>query len=174
MSELKDDSNKWDLSATEDDAPEKEIEIALRNGKKCSVLIAEFNAIEGWEIGKHLILFNQSGASTDDVKFRHAFLVRVLSFASVKVGGATVPLSSAALIDEKLERWTNVEKVFNAVLSANGLDVDSAALQSEVWERAGEKIAASFISAATSLMGPLLDLKARVEPEQVQNAQQPE
>lgn len=130
----------------------------IRYGEKSAaeVDIRKFPAMEGWVIQQDFVKF----AETDDMEFRRAYTLRVLSYASVISGSVPMPLSTDALIDNHLRSWENVKAVFEEVLMVNGIDPKTHADRSEYWERVGQKLAIAFIAEASKILGPGLNMAA--------------
>lgn len=123
------------------------------NGK-IHVVVKSFPALVGWEMQHDFVTFIRS----TDRDFRRQFTFAVLEYACVIRNGIEQSLKTDALVNNNLERWENVQAVFNAVLEHNGIEPQTFAAQMESWaNEAGSKLAIAFIAAASDLMGPALE-----------------
>ncbi len=132
------------------------MEIVQNDGKTRNVVISKFSALDGWDIQSDFVKF----AASSDKDFRRAFTLRVLSYAKIMIESNEFPLVTDAMIDNHLQKWENVEAVFNAVLHENGIEAESHAAKTRFWSDAGAEIATSFMAEITSLIGPALKFNA--------------
>lgn len=132
------------------------MEITKNDGKKRNVIVNKFSALDGWDIQSDFVKF----AASSDKDFRRAFTLRVLSYAKVMIDTNEFPLITDAMIDNHLQKWENVEAVFNAVLLENGIEADTHAMKTRFWSDAGAEIAISFMAEVSSLIGPALKFNA--------------
>lgn len=140
------------------------IEIIMQDGKTIrQVATRKFKALDGWDIQQRFIEF----ASATDKSFRRAFTLEILEYASVIVNGNELPLTTDALIDNHLQSWENIQKVFEEVLLSNGINPKTHADNPNYWASAGQEMAISFIAEASKLIGPALQMaeKAYAKPE---------
>lgn len=128
------------------------MEIVQNDGKKRVIVISKFSALDGWDIQSEFVRF----AASSDKDFRRAFTVRVLGYAKILIETNEFPLVTDAMVDNHLQKWENVEAVFNAVLKENGIEAETHAMQTKFWSEAGAEIATSFIAEVTALIGPSL------------------
>ncbi len=133
---------------------EHSIEIIVDNKNK-TINIYKFPAMDGWDLQQRFIEFVASKNSLE----RRQFTLDVLTYAKVKIGSNELPLSTDALIDNHLQTWENIKKVFEEILMYNGID---PAHHSEIdlrkyWSRAGEEMATSFLAEISVLIGPMLE-----------------
>lgn len=134
------------------------IELISAQGKVKQIRIRHFDALDGWDIQSR---FYDFAASTDKA-YRRAYTMEILSYATVVFEGRELPLKTDALIDNHLETWKNIELVFNEVLTFNGIDPHTHADQPSYWSKAGAQMAISFIAEASKLMGPAIEIAAKV------------
>jgi len=133
------------------------IEIIVGNGTR-SIAIEKFPAMDGWDIQEQFIRF----AASQDKEFRRAYTLEVLSYAKVvQADGGNLPLSTDALINNHLGSWENVRTVFEEVLKQNGIDPKTHADHPHYWSNAGNEMATAFIAAASSLIGPALNMASQ-------------
>jgi len=133
------------------------IEIVSTSGQLKYVVVRHFGALEGWEIQRRFIEF----AASRDAKFRRDFTMEILSYATVVFADRELPLSTDALIDNHLESWENIQRVFEGVLTHNGIDPKTHADNPQFWSNAGAEMAISFIAECTKLMGPAFEVVAK-------------
>lgn len=112
------------------------------------VVIDRFPALEGYEISRAYRNF----AMSKDAAFRRAFVLDVLKYATV----GTVQLDTPEIINNALETWRNVERVFYAALESNDIDRQLEEEKANYWAVAGADLAASFIAASAKLLLPLM------------------
>ncbi|WGN90792.1 hypothetical protein [Burkholderia phage vB_BglM_WTB] len=131
------------------------------NNGKIDVTITKFPALVGWEMQNDFREFVRS----NDKAFRRAFTFAVLEYARVIRNGQEQLLKTDALVNNNLETWQNVERVFTEILRYNGIEADTFAAQMENWaEQAGSKLAVYFIASMGDLIGPAMDaLKQQTE-----------
>lgn len=122
-----------------------------------AVRIEKFAALDGWDIQRRFIEF----AESPDKDFRRAFTLEVLSYAVVIKGDQEIPLSTDALIDNHLEKWENVQALFEKILLANGIDPKSHASRPEYWERVGNQIGVAFVEYCVKTLSPAFDIAAK-------------
>ncbi len=131
-----------------------------RTGGRAKVVVHHFPALTGWEIRRQYREYLES----KDPTFRINFTVTVLSHASIVVatedGESEAVLSNHNVVNQELEHWQNVEKVFEAVLGYNGIKVDVAEVERRRWQIAGEDMAASFLASVQTLISPALIVAA--------------
>ena len=132
------------------------------SGETLRVKIRHFPALTGWEVRRRYREFLES----KDPSFRLGFTVSVLSYASIEGTEDIAPLNTADIINSRLRKWQNVEKVFNAVLGYNGIRTDPAEVERLRWQVAGEDMAATFLAAVQSLIGPALTIAANKKAEE--------
>jgi hypothetical protein len=140
------------------------IEITMQDGKTVKqVVTRQFKALDGWDIQQKFIEF----AAATDKQFRREFTLEILGYASVIVGGNELPLTTDALIDNHVQSWSNIQKIFEEVLYSNGIDPKTHADNPNYWVKAGQEMAIAFIAEATKLIGPALQIAERtyVKPE---------
>lgn len=129
------------------------IEITTPDGRNATAIVNRFPALEGWEIQNDFIRFSVS----DDKEFKKQFTLRVLSYVVLHFSGDhKVQLKTSALIDNHLGTWENLRDVFNAVLSENGIDPETHAVnQVNLWaQKFGDNAAISFYAKASELLAP--------------------
>ena len=119
-------------------------------GKTKEVRIKKFPAMDGWELQRDFLHF----AASKDKAFRRAYTLEVLKYATVVNGNVELPLTTDALIDNHLCSWENVKLVFERVLTDNGIDPNTHALQTHFWADAGAEMAVAFIAETSRLLGP--------------------
>ncbi|QDH49605.1 hypothetical protein KYLE_49 [Pantoea phage Kyle] len=121
--------------------------------EKRRIKIHRMGAQEGWEAQRRFIEF----AMSKDPAFRKEYTFEILAFASVvRDGSDDLPLNTPTLIENHLQNWRNLEKVFNAILMDNGIDPSTHAEKDHYWMNAGGEIAAAFIQQTIDMLGPLL------------------
>jgi hypothetical protein len=130
------------------------IEITTSTGQR-KIHLGHFAALDGWDIQHRFLAF---AASNDKVE-RRTYVMEVLSYARVEIQGASdhIPLTTAALINNHLESWKNIEAVFNGILLKNGIDPETHATKTRFWADAGEEMAMAFIAACSSLIKPAME-----------------
>jgi hypothetical protein len=133
------------------------IEITSSSGQVKHVVFRHFSALEGWDMQHKFIEF----AASTSKEARRAFTMEVLSYATVVFNDRELPLSTDALIDNHLESWQNVQKVFEGVLEYNGIDPKTHANNPSFWSNAGAEIAISFIAECSKLMGPAFEVVSK-------------
>lgn len=133
------------------------IEIETKTGKR-TINIGFFEAFEGWDIQHRFLNF----AASQNKDERRAYVMEVLSHASVVIPGAAEParLQTAALVDNHLGSWQNIQTVFEAVLRKNGIDPETHANKTKFWSEAGAEMAVAFIAACHELIKPALEMAA--------------
>ncbi len=134
------------------------LQINMPNGDQKSIKIGFFKALDGWDIQMEFVAF----AATTDRTLKRAFTLEVLSYAKVMIGDMEIPLLTDALIDNHLQSWENVQKVFEEVLMQNGIDPKTHADKPIYWSNAGAEMAMAFIAEATTLIGPAMETFGRV------------
>jgi hypothetical protein len=127
--------------------------IDLENGEQRHIALSRFAAMDGWDIQHRYLEF----VSTNDKQIRRSYTLEVLSYASVIIGDARLPISTGAVVESHLQSWEAVDKVFRAVLLHNGIDPDTHADRPGYWESVGGELAVAFIAQATKLIGPALE-----------------
>lgn len=131
------------------------IEITTPNGEVKTIVINQFPALDGWDIQQRFVEF----AASHDKELRKAFTLEVLAYASVQLAADRfMPLTTAAIIDNHLCDWKNVQKVFEETLKQNGIDPATHADQPMYWAKAGAEMATSFIAECSNLLGPALKM----------------
>lgn len=131
------------------------VEIDVR-GETRQVRIEKFPAFDGWMIQSSFLDF----AASTDHHYKRQYILQVLSYAKVELNGRDIPLTTDALIDNHLDTWENINKVFEAILMANGIDPKTHANKPGFWSDAGATMAISFMAEITKLMGPALNVAA--------------
>jgi hypothetical protein len=121
-----------------------------------TIKLDHFSALDGWELKRQY----RDYLSSDDPKFRTAYTMTVLCYATIESNGDSIRLSNSIDINEQLECWQNVEKVFYAVLKHNGVQTDPAEIERLRWKVAGEDLAKAFLGAVSDLIGPALTIAA--------------
>lgn len=134
------------------------MEIIGKNGTVKQITIEHFSALDGWDIQRKFIEF----AASTDRHTRRTYTLEVLSYAKISVGDNMLPFSTDALIDNHLETWENVEKVFEAVLMENGINPNTHADKPHYWASAGAEMAVAFIAEASKLIGPAMEITGNV------------
>jgi hypothetical protein len=134
------------------------IEVKKPDGEKRIIEISQFPALDGWDIQARFIEF----AASHDKDFRRAYTLEVLTYAAVDVAngrgnGEYVPLKTSAMVNNHLGSWQNVELVFEAILTHNGIDPKTHADRPMFWEKAGAEMATSFISEVSRILGPAIN-----------------
>lgn len=124
------------------------LEIETRSSAR-KVIIGAFSALDGWTV-KHRM---RDFAATTDDRFRRQFTLLVLARASVD--GRILDTESA--INECLEHWGNIERVFHAVLEFNAIDAFVNEDIKTHWQFAGAEIAATFVTHMNTLLAPTMD-----------------
>lgn len=142
------------------DLMSKILELPIQDGTT-KVQISTFPAMTGWDLQRQYITFAASDAKNDR-DFRRAFTLEILTFAKVLKDNREIPLTTDALIDNHLQTWENVERVFKAVLLQNGIDPDTHADRTNYWAKAGGEMAVAFIAECSKLMGPAFESVAKV------------
>jgi hypothetical protein len=132
-------------------------EITQESGQTRLIEIRKFAALDGWDIQQRFIEF----ATSMDKAFRREFTLEVLSYATVIVGESKLPLTTDALIDNHLQTWENVQKLFEEILIINGIDPKTHADKPMFWSNAGAEMAISFIAEASKLIGPALEMTSK-------------
>lgn len=130
----------------------KSIEIQVSGDQTKIIEIELFDALVGWEMQRRFVEF----AASRDGQYRRAYTLEVLRYAKVRNGDKQIPLTTDALIDNHLQSWQNVEKVFQGILLANGIDPKTHANNPDYWVQAGAEMAIAFVAEAIKLMGPAL------------------
>lgn len=131
------------------------IEIKTPKGEVKNIRINHMPALDGWDIQQRFVEF----AASHDKDHRKAFTIEVLAYATVIISSEVqLPLTTAALIDNHLCSWQNLQRVFEEVLLHNGIDPKTHADQPHYWSKAGAEMATSFIAEVTQLLGPALQL----------------
>lgn len=132
------------------------LEINLPDGRQTRVQIEAWSALDGWELQRRFVEF----AVSQDSDFRRSFTMEILSYAKVMLGDddSEIPLTTAAVINNHLGNWKNVEFVFNSVLQHNGIDPTTHADRPEYWEQAGSQMAIAFLAEASKLIGPAMKI----------------
>lgn len=133
------------------------MEITHPDGKPRTIEIGLFPALDGWDIQQRFVEF----AASHDKDFRRAYTLEVLSYATAINNGARMELKTAALVNNHLGSWENIEKVFEGILLHNGIDPKTHADRPVFWEKAGAEMATSFIAELTRVMGPAIGLAAQ-------------
>ncbi|MFX1674392.1 hypothetical protein PWR63_19345 [Paraburkholderia sp. A2WS-5] len=110
------------------------------------VLIKTFSAMAGWEIKTHAKDFYSA-----NTRRQRRFKKAVLAHASI--GGVTLKNEQAA--NDLLERWPNVEAVFEAVLEHNGIEMDVAFVMANEIDLLGVQIGKAFIAAHERILEPV-------------------
>lgn len=129
------------------------IQISTPQGDVKDIVINQFPALDGWEIQAKFIEF----AASQDKEFRRGYTLEVLKYADVVMAAdRTLSLTTAALIDNHLGSWQNVQKVFEEVLMQNGIDPKTHADQPHYWSKAGAEMATAFIAECSQLLGPAM------------------
>lgn len=132
------------------------IEITGRDGMVKPVVLQHFDALDGYDIQLRALDF----LASQDKAFRREFVMEILTYSEVCIGDQWLPLTTTALVNNHLETWQNIEKVFEAVLSHNGIDIHEHGNKPHFWANAGAEIAVAFIAKVTDLMGPAVELAA--------------
>ncbi|QVJ12641.1 hypothetical protein [Pseudomonas phage PSA09] len=132
------------------------LEINLPDGRQTRVQIEAWSALDGWELQRRFVEF----AVSMDSDFRRAFTMEILSYAKVMLGDddSGIQLTTAAVINNHLGSWKNVELVFNSVLQHNGIDPTTHADRPDYWEQAGSQMAIAFLAEASKLIGPAMKI----------------
>jgi hypothetical protein len=125
-------------------------------GAVVTAKVHHFSALTGWEIRRQY----REYLASNDPKFRIGFAIAVLSNVSVQKESGDEFLDTAAKINEELECWQNVEKMLSAQLGYNGIETSPLELERARWQVAGEDMAASFLAAVQTLIGPALTIAA--------------
>ncbi len=123
------------------------IAITTSAGTK-QVKIERFPALDGYEISRAY----RDYVMSKEPEFRRAFVRQILSYASVE----ETTLDTTKAIDNLLENWRNVEKIFLSVLQVNNVDTHLEEEKNNYWNSVGETLAAYFIAGSARLMLPLL------------------
>lgn len=120
----------------------KAIEIKLRDGSIRTVRISHFPAHDGWEIENQLIRF----AASDDAKYRKAYTMRILSYATVLIGENEIPFTTDDVVDNHLQSWENVKLLFEEVLRYNGIEPRTHVIEFQNWDMVGAKIGEAMMT----------------------------
>jgi hypothetical protein len=125
------------------------LEIETPAGIK-KIAIQRFSALDGWDIHTHFTRF----ADSKERKDRRQYVFRVLSYARVLTNkkGVEIPLSTGALVDNHLYTAENVGKVFEAILSYNGMTPEQSAQLSDYKNTCANHMTTSFL---TQCMGAI-------------------
>ena len=129
------------------------IQITTPKGEAKDIAIRQMPALDGWEIQAKFLEF----AASSDGDFRRNYTLEVLKYADVVNGERALPIATAALIENHLGSWQNVEKVFEEVLMQNGIDPKTHANKPHFWANAGVEMATSFIAEVAVLLGPAFE-----------------
>lgn len=127
-----------------------------RSFGEAKVTLKPFSALDGWELKRQY----RDYLASDDPNFRQHYTIAVLANTTIFANQHDMPLNNIATINEQLENWQNVEKVFLAALNFNGIKTDPAEVERMRWQTAGEDVAKGFLAAVNDLMGPALRLAA--------------
>ncbi|MCO8321487.1 hypothetical protein ABEG10_25250 [Burkholderia cenocepacia] len=103
--------------------------------------------------------FEQKYLLSKDREERRAFLLEVVSYASVESEqGVFEPLSDVAAVDRLVGHWSNLESIFHACLLKNDIDYQRIEeVSMKAWERAGERFANEFYQASIKMALPMLE-----------------
>jgi hypothetical protein len=136
------------------------IEIITPDGVHKDIAINKFPAMEGWDIQANFRRF----AASDDKEFRKAYTMEILGYAEVVIGPTTkMPFKTAAVIENHLGSWQNIERVFNEVMMQNGIDPKTHADTPHYWDKVGEQIAIAIVAKCSELVGPALEAMNKTE-----------
>jgi hypothetical protein len=126
-----------------------------------TVTLKPFNALDGWELKRQY----RDYLASEDPHFRLTYTVNVLANTTIAISGENMPLNNPMIINQQLENWQNVEKVFLSALNFNGIKTDPADVERVRWQAGGEDLAKGFLAAVSDLMGPAFMLAARNQAE---------
>jgi hypothetical protein len=125
-----------------------------------------FDAVEGWEIKRQLRFYLESEEGEAGAALRKRFTLRVLAYAAIVEDGAEKRLAGdAAEVNRVLEKWTNIQAVFDRVLTFNGIDPE---MESEVDAQAskiGAAMGQGFWTQCVSMMEPMIAQYVAIESE---------
>lgn len=130
-----------------------------QDGSQVLVKVGLIDALDCWELQRGYTEF----CITDDPKYRRAFTMNVLNYATVLIEDTELPLKTDALINNHLRDWKTLQDVFHEVLIKNGINPETHAKQPNYWSKVGAEMAVSFVAEASKLIGPafaLLEEKA--------------
>lgn len=122
------------------------------NGQTKLVKVTHFNALDGWDYQRRFIEF----AQTKDPKVRREYTMAILSHSFVILDELELKLETDALINNHLQDWQNIKKVFEGVLRHNGIDPETHAEKLGYWADAGAEMAVNFVAQLPQLIIPLL------------------
>lgn len=138
-----------------------DIQINTTTGSRV-IGLRHFPAFEGYDIQHRFLEF----AASTDKQLRREYLMEVLGYAEVSINGSDpIPLSTTALVNNHVETWQNIEKVFTEVLKFNGIDPEEHANKPRFWANAGQEMANAFLAQCTTLIGPAMEMAARLNDE---------
>ena len=128
-----------------------QVTVAFTDGASKVILIERFKALDCWRIQSRFIDF----ATTGDQDFKKKFTLEVLGHAHVMIDATNkMRIATEAVVDNHLRSSENVEAVFEAVLSLNGIDPKTHAKKSNYWANAAEEMASSFVAEIFKAYGP--------------------
>lgn len=132
------------------------LELPSQTGQNKLIVIESFPALVGWDMQRRFVEF----AASTDTNVRLQYTMDVLAYAKVILGDVELPLSTSSLIDNHLEKWENIQVVFEEVLRHNGIDPDTHANQPRFWAEAGAEMAVAFSAECIKLFGPAIEAAA--------------
>lgn len=130
------------------------IEIETSTGVR-TINFKHMPALDGWDIQHRFLEF----AASSDADLRRAYIMEVLGYCTVDIAGSDpMQLKTAAIINNHVETWKNIELVFEGILQFNGIDPKTHADRPQFWSNAGAEMATSFLASVTELFGPALKM----------------
>jgi hypothetical protein len=133
-------------SALDRDAT-RTLEIDTPSGARHKVVIGAFSALDGWTVKSKM----RDYATSTDIEFKREFALTVLAQAAIDGR----PLNTVDIVNELLERWENIDKVFDETLRFNRIDTYEGDVILNHWQVAGAEMAAAFSVHVEKMIGPM-------------------
>jgi hypothetical protein len=124
------------------------ITVPTKQGER-TVTLHVFPALTGFELNRR---YRTDYRLSSDTHTRTTYALDVLTYA--EFNGKR--LDSEKAVNDALVTWQNLEKVFQAVLAYNDVDLELAEEKARWFEFAGKELAETFVAEAALMMGPLL------------------
>lgn len=118
------------------------VQIVTPTGDVKTLQLFRFSALDGWNIQSRFREF----AASHDSAVRKRYVLDVLQYCKVIIQDRELPLTTSALIDNHLGSAANIQDVFEEILKLNEIDPETHGREPSFWEKAGEEIAASFVT----------------------------